>query len=128
MDKRLKLFFTFTFVVFLISGLYVFTNWFSIITGYFVGEDEKTKLAQCLDGKETEFYGAEYCAECEKQKDLFGTSFKAINYINCGKAGELCPNIKSVPAWYVNKTIHYGYKNITKLQELSGCAPDVPLK
>jgi len=124
MDKRIKLLLTFGFIIFLVSGLYLFTNWFSLITGYFTGEDEKTKLAQCLDGKDVQFFGTEYCAECEKQEKLFGTAFGAIKKIDCGKNKEFCPNIRSIPAWYINKTIYYDFKNITELQELSGCKPD----
>ncbi len=121
MEKTTKLFLTFSFLVILITGLYIFTNWFSIITGYFIGEDEKTQLANCLSGQGAEFYDSEFCADCEKQKNLLGTAMKSISIINCGKEKELCPSIKTVPAWYINKTIYYGFKNITALQELSNC-------
>lgn len=123
MEKTIKLFITFAFLVILISGLYIFTNWFSIITGYFVGEDEKAQLANCLSGQGAEFYDSEFCADCEKQKQLFGKAISLIHIIDCGKEKELCPNIKSVPAWYINKKIHYGFKNITELQQLSNCIP-----
>ena len=121
MEKTTKLFLTFAFLVILITGLYVFTNWFSIMTGYFIGEDEKAQLANCLAGQGTEFYDSDLCPDCEKQKQIFERSFEVIRVVNCGKEKELCPNIKIVPAWYINKTIHYGFKNLTELHDLSGC-------
>ena len=125
MEKRLKLFITFFILVVIISGLYLFSNWFSIITGYFTGEDEKVKLAECLAGKNAEFYGSDYCVECEKQREIFGTAFKNINYIDCGKEKENCPNINRIPAWYIGNNdseIYYGFKNLTELRKISGCA------
>jgi len=112
---------TFMTLILLISGIYIFSDWFSKITGFVLGEDENTRLAQCLDGKKVEFYSTTYCPDCEKQKEIFGLSFKFINHIDCGIDKSLCPNIRSVPAWYINETILYGFRNITELKELSGC-------
>jgi hypothetical protein len=121
MKKRTRVMVTFGFIVLMITGMYIFTDWFSRITGYFIGEDEKTRLAQCLDGKHAEFYGTEYCAECERQRDIFGRSFNTIVEIDCGRNMENCPNIREIPAWHINKSIHYGFKNFTQLKDLSGC-------
>jgi len=121
MKKRIQVLITFIFIIILITGLYIFTDWFSKVTGYFTGEDEKTNLAQCLKEKGVEFYTNNYCAECEKQIKIFGKAEKYINKIDCGRNQEKCPNIKKIPAWYLNKTIVYGYKNLTQLDELSGC-------
>ena len=106
MERRLKLYLTLGFIIVLVSGLYTFTNWFSIVTGYLTGEDEKTKLAQCLDGKDVQFFGSDFCADCEKQKEVFKGAFRHIEEIECGKEKELCPNIRSIPAWFINKTLH----------------------
>ena len=121
MEKRMQVLVTFVIAVLLITGLYIFTDWFSKVTGYFAGEDEKTKLAQCLDGKNAEFYSDIYCPNCAKQKQIFGSQIKLIKTIECGQKMENCPNIKEIPAWYINKTIHYGYFNLTELDKLSGC-------
>jgi len=122
MKKQHKVFLTFGILIVLIVFLYLFTNWFSLITGYLKGEDEVTRLATCLNAKGAEFYGNDFCADCEKQERLFGKAFEKINYVDCGKDNSLCPNIREIPAWYIDKKIHDGYKEIDELKELSGCA------
>ncbi|MBI2452144.1 hypothetical protein HYV50_03640 [Candidatus Pacearchaeota archaeon] len=121
MEKRTKVLVTFIVVIFLVAGLYIFTDWFSKVTGYFSGESEKLKLSKCLSNQGAEFYGTTLCAECEKQKEIFGDNFKLITYVDCGEDKSLCPNIREIPAWYINKNIHYGFKNLTQLEEISGC-------
>jgi hypothetical protein len=127
MHSRTKTIISFVILVSLIFGLYFFTDWFSKVTGYIGGESEVTKLAQCLDNLETELYGGKYCPDCEKQLTLFGTSIRFLNYIECETSTQKeitdpkCKNLRDIPAWYINKSIHYGYKNISQLQELSGC-------
>ena len=61
------------------------------------------------------------CPDCEKQKAEFGDAIEKIKIIDCGREGEKCPNIKSTPAWYINKEIYYGFQNITQLDTLSEC-------
>jgi len=121
MEKRTKVFVTFLFVIALVIFLYIFTNWFSIATGYFSGEDETAKIARCLNKQGAEFYGTTFCADCEKQLAIFGTAAQEIRYKDCGENKELCPNIREIPAWYINKQIHYGYKSLEELKQLSNC-------
>lgn len=121
MERRTTLILTFGFLVFLIVGLYLFTDWFSKATGYFVGIDENAKLAYCLDGKGAEFYCTKFLPECEKQRNLFGSSLNSIYTKECGKNNENCPNLKEVPAWYIDKEIYYGFKTLQELREISGC-------
>src|SRR3989344_563717 len=98
MQKKFRVLFTFIFIIFLVGILYFFTNWFSIVTGFFKGEDEISKLALCLRENEAQFYFSEYCADCEKQSAMFGKSLNAIDKIDCGKEKENCPNIREIPA------------------------------
>lgn len=112
---------TFITIVVLVAVLYIFTNWFSLVTGYLKGEDQTTRLATCLNKKGVEFYGSLYCADCEKQRNEFGTAFEKIKQIDCGKEKEKCPNIREIPAWYLNREFIYGYKTIDELKKLSGC-------
>ncbi len=121
MEKRVKVFVTFLALVLIVSALYFFTDWFSKVTGYFSGESEKEKIVKCLNGKGAEFYGTAFCAECEKEKKELGESFNSIKYVECGRDKSLCPNIRSIPAWYIDKNIYYGFKNLTELKEISGC-------
>ena len=122
MDAQRRILISVVVLIVLVFGLYFFTDWFSKVTGYFSGEDENTRLAQCLDGKNVEFYSSVYCPKCEKQREELGGAFKFITQIDCGKDMENCDNIREVPAWYINKTIVYGLQNRSELRELSGCA------
>ncbi len=127
MDSKYKLMISFGILVFLVLGLYFFTDWYSKITGYLSGEDEKTNLAQCLTENGAEFYTGIYCSQCEKQEKLFGSASKFLNVIECetGSNGSVtdkkCGNLKEIPAWYINKTILYGFKSFDELKNVSGC-------
>jgi len=124
MEKKFQVLITFVFLVLLIAGLYIFTNWFSLITGYFTGESQHESLVNCLNEQGAEFYFSEYCADCERQKNEFGSSFKKISQINCGRNMENCPNIREVPAWYIpssEQKIHYGFLTFDQIQELGNC-------
>lgn len=121
MQRRTTVILTFIFVIILVATLYTFTDWFSRATGFFTGADEKTRLAYCLNENGAEFYTNTFCADCEKQEKLFGTAFSAIKKIDCGKNKEFCPNIREIPAWFINEKIHYGFKTLEELKTLSGC-------
>ena len=121
MEKQTRVFLTFLFVILLVAVLYIFTDWFSQATGYFTGESETKNIALCLSKRGAEFYGTIYCVDCEKTKKMFGQSFKLINEFDCGAEKENCPNIHSIPAWFIDNKIYYGFKNLTELQEISNC-------
>ncbi|MBU0466777.1 MAG: hypothetical protein KKF39_03815 [Nanoarchaeota archaeon] len=124
MQKKFQVLITFVILVALITGLYMFTNWFSIITGYFTGESEQAVVAQCLQYQGAEFYTSEYCADCARQEEEFGVSFDMISKVDCGKDKELCPNIRELPAWYIPNSeakINYGFKTLNELKELGNC-------
>jgi hypothetical protein len=124
MEKKIQVLITFIFLIILIAGLYIFTNWFSIITGYFTGESQQESIVNCLNEQGAEFYFSDYCAECEQQKNEFGSTFEKIVKVNCGKNMENCPNIQEVPAFYIpnsEKKIHYGFLNLNEISELAGC-------
>ena len=121
MEKRTQVILTFLVLVLLITSLYTFTDWFSKFTGFLLGEGEKEKLIKCLNDLDSEFYTSVFCADCEKQQKLFGEQFKSIKQVNCGNNKELCPNIRSIPAWYIKGNIYYGYKNLTELKSISEC-------
>lgn len=132
MKKRhVRVMITFGVLVLLMAGLYSFTDFLSKVTGYFTGESEVERLVVCLNDNDAEFYGTTFCADCEKQVALFGTSFAKLHYVDCGREKELCPNIREIPAWYIDKQIYYGFKTIEELQELTNCqhpaaAPTIP--
>ena len=121
METKRKVAITFVVIIVLVSGLYFFTDWFSKVTGYFSGQDESERIANCLNDGGAEFYTAISCAECEKQALVFGRAFGIIDRVDCGDKGEKCENLRSVPAWYLNGNIYYGAKNLTELEDLGEC-------
>ena len=121
METANKVFITFLALVLVVVLLYFFTNWFSKTTGYAVGENEKIKIAQCLSGKGAKMLGTLSCGDCIQEKDLFGEAFKFLNFIDCGQPNSGCANIENNLAWQINGTIYYGFRNLTELQNLSGC-------
>lgn len=121
MQKRNKLIITFVFLVFLVAGLYFFTDWFSKTTGYAVGEDPDINLANCLTSKGIKMYGGKSCPICKFQESLFGEAFKFIPYVDCSKKLMECFDLESVPAWEINGKIYYGIKELSTLRILSGC-------
>jgi hypothetical protein len=124
MNQFVKTAITFGLLVVLLFGLYFFASWFSVTTGYVLGEDEKIKLAQCLDGKDSKFYRSTTCPLCDKQVELFGkTAMNFIEIVDCKNFDE-CPD-GGVPSWEIQGKIIYGFKNFNELSEISGCVIDV---
>jgi len=119
MEQYRKTMITFAVLILVIFGLYYFSDWFSKTTGYVLGEDEKEKLATCLNEKNAVLYTSRTCPDCESQLELFGNAKDNINTILCEKAQE-CPE-GGVPAWQIGKQIVYGVKNFEELIKISGC-------
>ena len=120
MKQYTKTMLTFFVLVILIFGMYMFTDWFSRTTGYVLGEDEKVKLAQCLSGKDVEFYVSDTCPLCEAQLKIFGEqASEFLNVVECASVKD-CPE-GGVPAWKINGEIYYGPKSFKELSGLGGC-------
>src|SRR5580698_9410273 len=63
-------------------------------------------FAQCLNAKGAKMYGAFWCPHCADQKELFGSSFQYVNYVECGIKGSraiatACTDaqVKNYPTW-----------------------------
>jgi len=121
MELRTRVFVTIVFLVGLIGGLYLFSDWFSKATGYALGEDQKTAFANCLNERGSALYESESCSACEKQNEILGeNAYAIIRKVICGS--DLCGGLVSVPAWELDGKIYYGIKTYKQLDELSGCA------
>jgi glutaredoxin len=83
--------------------------------------NDKDNLAQCLTKNGAKLYGAYWCPHCKEQKDLFGGSFKYINYIECTEEKAQCVDIKSYPTWIINNQEYLGVKSLDQLKKLGGC-------
>lgn len=62
-------------------------------------------FAKCLTDNGVKMYGAFWCPHCNNQKEMFGNSWKFVNYIECSlpnrAQNELCRNagINAYPTW-----------------------------
>ena len=121
MDTRQKVLVIIVVLFVLVFGLYFFTDWFSKVTGYLGGEDEKEALAICLDERGVEFFYSIDCAECERQAAEFGEAMELIYQTDCGDELENCSNLREVPAWYIDNEFIYGFIGFEELKWLSGC-------
>ena len=101
---------------------------------YYLGFRKRTSrldsFAQCV-GKETKMYGLYWCTHCAEQKELFGSSFQYVPYIECGIPGqargetESCraAGVKQFPTWeFASKERHEGVLPLTALAEKTGCS------
>jgi len=94
------------------------------ISGYFVKTDNLDDFAKCLTSKGTVLYGAELCGHCKQQKEMFGESFKYVNYVECPENQALCnqKGITGYPTWIINGMPYPGVQPFEKLKELTGCS------
>ena len=85
--------------------------------------------AKCLTAKKAKMYGLFWCAHCSDQKEIFGSAFHYINYVECGVPGtrqetEECKTagIKHFPTWeFANGTRQEGLQQLEQLSKQTGC-------
>ena len=85
-------------------------------------------FAQCLTEKGAAMYGAYWCNHCAAQKEMFGKSFKYINYVECDARGEnakpeLCEQagITGYPTWIINGETYKGVQQLETLASITNC-------
>ncbi len=86
-------------------------------------------FAKCTSDSGAVMYGAYWCPHCENQKEIFGSSFKYVNYIECDPRGnnakpELCEQaeIQGYPTWiFSNGEKRSGEMPLRTLASLTGC-------
>ena len=78
-------------------------------------------------------YGSITCSYCQEQKELFGSAFRYVTYVECHPGGEnpkpeLCDakGIQGVPAWEIGGRFHLGLHTLEELAELSGFTEAAP--
>ncbi len=96
------------------------------LSGYFIKPNDTNNynFAKCLTEKGATMYGAEWCGHCKNQKEMFGESFKYVNYVECPENQELCneKGIRGYPTWIVNEVQYTGAQQFERLSELTGCS------
>lgn len=82
-------------------------------------------FAQCLTDKGVSMGGTDWCHFCQKQKSLFGKSFKFVDYHNCDKEKFWCDSngVQGYPTWILPDGETYsGVHTLKELSSLSGCS------
>jgi len=94
--------------------------YFSFKTG---SPGQYDEFAQCLTAKGIKMYGTNWCTYCKKQKELFGSSFKYIDFVDCDKNKQEClaAGVTGYPTWKINGENYIGLQQLSRLAELSGC-------
>ena len=82
-------------------------------------------LAKCLTAKGVVMHGTDWCPHCQEQKQLFGTSFKFVDYINCDLQPDVCKadGVDGYPTWtFPGGKNATGTQPLDILAERAGCA------
>ncbi|MEP6643579.1 MAG: hypothetical protein ABJA69_03720 [Acidobacteriaceae bacterium] len=106
----------------------------ALATAYFLGTRKRSSrldgFAKCLQSKNIKMYGLYWCTHCAEQKELFGSAFQYVPYIECGVKGSRdeepgCAqaNLKQFPTWqFSDGSRTQGMLPLTSLSEKTGCA------
>jgi hypothetical protein len=94
------------------------------------GNTRYDAFAGCLTQKQVKMYGLYWCTHCAEQKEMFGSSFKHINYIECGIKGShdeepVCKEagVKNFPTWeFADGTRKEGSQPLQVLSEKTSCS------
>lgn len=120
--NKSKLIWTILIIAIIVIGITLIVN--SITT-----PGKYDEFAQCLTDKGIKMYGAYWCPHCTAQKELFGKSWKYVNYIECSlpnRAGQTTEcrdaGIQSYPTWeFVDSSRISGSLSLQQLNEKSDC-------
>jgi hypothetical protein len=115
----------------LIAGIFIAL----VVAGYFLLANAPGKydsFAQCLSDKGVKMYGAFWCPHCKDQKEMFGSSWKYVDYVECstpdGSAQlQVCTDagIKGYPTWDIGGTKKDGVLTLGELSQETGCPLNV---
>jgi hypothetical protein len=104
-----------------------------VISGSFPRVSAESKnldgFAKCLSQNKVKMYGLFWCTHCADQKELFGSSFQYVTYVECGipgtrKATDECKTagIKHMPTWaFADGSRREGVVPLADLAKQSGC-------
>jgi hypothetical protein len=103
-----------------------------VVIYYFAVRKGDTRLdafAKCLSDKQAKMYGLYWCEHCAQQKEMFGLSFKHVNYIECGikgsrDEGPVCKTagVKNFPTWeFPDGSRKEGAQPLAVLSEKTAC-------
>lgn len=88
-----------------------------MIYSYNASPGKYDSFAKCLAEKSVMYGAIEWCQYTKQQANMFGKSFKYINYKNFQQG----PSIKITPTWIINDQRYEGVQSFEKLSTLTGC-------
>jgi hypothetical protein len=96
-----------------------------LIAAYFLRSGETVTnddFAKYLTSQGVSMAGTEWCPHCKAQKQLFGDSFKYVDYHDCDLDGQWCVDhgIEGYPTWVFPDGNYPGVKTTAQLKEMSG--------
>lgn len=85
-------------------------------------------LAQHLQQVDATFYGASWCPQCQRQKELFGASAERLPYVECSPGGRSAPRagvclragVDRYPTWIIDGRRHIGVLEPEELARRTG--------
>ena len=95
-----------------------------LLYNYLTSPGKYDNLAKCLSEKGFAMAGTDWCSNCKKQKNIFGKSFKYVNYQNCDTNKEWCESkgVERYPTWILpDGTRIEGTQDAQDLSRLSRC-------
>ena len=104
--RRKKKTIAITVVVLLILGSLLTYNWLS--------PGKYDSFAKCLKEKGAVMYGENLCQYTNAQKNMFGKSFKYINY-------EVEKDLNKRPTWIIDGKTYETVQSFQRLSALTGC-------
>jgi len=117
-------------VVVFVVGSVIYVNRSGNGSGPAPSSPETAALAECLTQKGAKMYGAYWCAHCKEQKQLFGSAFEKIDYIECSAPGnpqqqsQACKDadVSSYPTWvFADQSRKSGAIPLQELADKAGC-------
>lgn len=86
-------------------------------------------FASCLTESNVKMYGAYWCPHCQNQKEMFGKSWKYVEYVECALPNQqgqsiVCQQagIESYPTWeFGDGSRQSGELTFEELSQQSGC-------
>ena len=131
MKPQAKVVLSLCILILVVAGGYLITKKISSLTGKGIlttGESELDRFAKCLTEQNIKMYGAYWCKHSQNQKQMFGSSFQYIDYIECDPKGknanpEACieAGIPGYPTWIINGKQYPGEQTLKRLSDLSKC-------
>ncbi|WP_017325864.1 vitamin K epoxide reductase family protein [Synechococcus sp. PCC 7336] len=121
-----------------VSGVAVAIATLLVVVGVYANQPKSPSafaagLAEHLQQTEIAMYGANWCPHCQEQKELFGTAFNQLHYVECSPYGGrgtpqapecVAEEIKSYPTWIYKGDRIYGIQTLEQLAALTGFEGD----